>query len=349
MALFRKLATAALFLVSMAPAVQAACTLTPDRILETSPYFSENMTVHPEAPDTNQYSITLQHKDDPRILATFSISSAPSIGEVSRSDYVKLLEAQAREFVGGVNRQGRWAEYSVFPYDPVATRIIEKDNVGGGLSNAGRLTVRFTPECQFSAAYVAPDSINLRSRWVELDTKISSLRDRARFLSESENWLPDDTTPIGATALGIGFGVPVVVMAMLFFLMGHMRELDVPNVWTKIVMICSAIVGAGVIGLQYPLYQEGFAELRYVDNLILMATLVIISLAGPFGGTAASLLAFVASCVVGVTLSVNSYLDWTPLPDITSIAGIALILMGVFGFYAWSYGVGGTFVIQRKK
>lgn len=344
----RKLFAAFLFLVVLAPVAHAACELTPERILRTSPYFSERMTV---SQDSTQYSVSFQHVDDPRIVATFSVSPAQPVGEVSRSDYVGLLEEQSRNFVNGVTSKGRWADYSVYPYDPVATRIIEQDEVARvGTALVGQMRVRMTPECLLTAYYLAPASMNLRSRWVELDTNIAQLRDRARFLTVPESWLPDDTTPVGGAALGIGFGVPVVVIALLFFLMGHMRDLDVPGVWTKTVMGCSGVVGLGLIAIQFPIYQEGLAELRYVDNFVLLATLVVLSFAGPFGGTSSSLLAFIASCVTGITLSVNSYLDWTPDPAITSIAGIALILMGVFGFYAWSSGsTAGTVGVSELK
>ncbi|MTH95482.1 hypothetical protein [Roseibium sp. RKSG952] len=344
----RKLFAAFLFLFTLVPAAHAACELTPEHILRTSPYFSERMTA---SQDSTQYSVSYQHVDDPRIVATFSVSPAQPVGEVSRSDYVSLLEEQSRNFVNGVVSRGRWADYSVYPFDPVATRIIEQDEVDRvGTALVGQMRVRMTPECLLTAYYLAPASMNLRSRWVELDTRISELRDRASFLTVPETWLPDDTTPVGGTALGIGFGVPVAVMALLFFLMGNMRDLDGPRVLTKTVMVCSGIVGIGVIAVQFQLYQEGLAELRYVDNFALLATLAILSFAGAFGGTPKSLFVFIASCVTGITLSINSYLDWTPVPAITSFAGVALILMGVFGFYVLSSGsIAGVGSISELK
>lgn len=316
----------------------ASCSLEVRQALAGSPFFGQGMALTQAGADG---SMTFSHPDDQRMVVTFTMMEGEPLGKVSRSEHVDKLEEYASFQVARVREQGRWAEKAVFPYDPVAWRTIEEttlESVGPALQ--GHMETRLTEECILVADFVSPSSPNLRSRLTTMTTAIAGVRETAAPVVVAHNWLPDDTTPEGIAAIAGGFMSPVGVIGLIYLLLGQLRRLDPPGAATRVVLASSAAASLGTIAYQLPAYTAALAQLRYVDNLLLLSTVALTSLAGAALGQRAASLGLICACVSGIALSVASGLGWTPDVNVSFAVGAALLVMGGFGFYAWSEASG---------
>jgi len=115
----RLIAIASILMMSVittATAAASECRLRAVDIVGTSPYIVQNMQ---RVDDGADGSVSLVHRDDPRIAAIVAVKPAQPLGNVSRSEYVRQIEEHALETAVAVRSMGRWAEHSVFPFDPV--------------------------------------------------------------------------------------------------------------------------------------------------------------------------------------------------------------------------------------
>lgn len=169
-----------------------------------------------------------------------------------------------------------------------------------------------------------------------MTAQVAGLRETAAPLAVADAWEPDDTTPTGIEALAGGFVSPIGVIGLIYLLLGQLRRLDPPGLNTRIVLGSCAVVATGAILFQMPAYREGMADIKYVDNLLLLGFVAATSLAGAILAQRGAILGLLSACVAGIAMSVASALRWTPDVNVSFVVGAALILMGGFGFYAWS-------------
>ena len=316
----------------------ASCSISVAQAIAGSPYFGTGMLPAGQGGDG---SLTFRNADDPRMIVNFTMAAAEPVGEVSRAEHVDRLEEYATFAVDRVRQQGRWAEKSIFPYDPVAWRTVEETTVDEvGPAFVGHMEIRLTPECILAADFISPASPNLRSRWTHMTSAVAGIRETAGALVVAETWERDDTTPVGITALAGGFVSPIGVIGLIYLLLGQLRRLDPPTRPTRTVLGSCAAVALGTLAYQYPAYVEGLDEMRYVDNLLLLGFVAVTCLAGAFLAQRAAVLGLLSACVSGIALSVASSLGWTPDVKVSFVIGAGLILMGVLGFYAWSEASG---------
>lgn len=316
----------------------AACSLSVAQAIAGSPYFGTQMR---QASQESDGSMTFRNVDDPRMIVSFTMVDAEPLGHISRSDYVERLGEYGKFAVDRSRAQGRWAEKSVFPYDPVAWRTLEETTVEGvGPAFVGHMETRLTPACVLVADFISPASPNLRSRWTQMTSAVAGIRETASAIVVPEVWEKDDTTPVGITALAGGLVSPIGVIGLIYLLLGQLRRLDPPSAPTRTVLGSCAAVAIGAMAYQYPAYSAGFVEVKYVDNLLLHAFVAVTCLAGAFLAQRAALLGLLSAGVAGIVLSVASGLGWTPDVNVSFCVGAGLIFMGVVGFYAWSEASG---------
>src|SRR5690606_20276598 len=206
-----------IFLVGIIPAY-AVCTLDVNKVVATSPYFNTRMVKNPDSGSDGL--AVFSHVDDPRMVVSLSFVPADPVGLISRSAYVAQLVHVAGFMVDAAKAQGRWAEKSVHPHDPVASVVVEEtviDQVGSAM--VGRMEALFTPQCFLIADFVSPSSQNLRSRWMQLAQEITELRTRAGHMVVPVNWEAEDTSPKGWDAVLAGFVIPLGVMLMINLLL----------------------------------------------------------------------------------------------------------------------------------
>jgi hypothetical protein len=309
------------------------CTIDPRVIVSTSPYFATQMVVKQVSPT----SLTLQHKDDGRFLVNFAIETPPYAGGLSLTKYLNNVRKDNESYLSSLKAKGRWAELATFPADPVSWRLIEETNVMDvGPALQGRMYIRFNNDCMLTANFLAPSSVNLMEKWHSFNAAITDLRVSASQFVVPGVWADEDTTPTGLNAIIGGFGVPLAIAVVAYFLLGHLTRLDPPSALTRIVLVCAGIVALGGFAVQFHAYQEELPALRYADNALLLLTCAILSflsLAFAQKTTVASLL---VSCISGVALVTMSYVEWTPDPTINTLVGASLIIISTLGFLSWS-------------
>jgi len=322
---------------SSAGASAAGCGIRAADIAATSPYFSRFM--HRVEDRSDERSVTFAHNDDPRMLVVFTVSpAAKRLTDVTRSDYVEAIEEQAQNFAIGVRMKGRWAEASVFPYDPVAWRTVHEQDVEGlGAARISHMEINLTPDCVFVADSVSPVSMNLRSRWVEVHQAVADLRETARRYVIPIAFVPERNVPSGWVAVLGGFGLPTIVVALLYLLMGQMRNLDPPETTTRIVLGCSALIAFGALVMQRNVYFVGLREtMTFVDNSLLLGGIGIASGIGSAMRQRGALIGLLSTLIGGISIGVATVFRWTPDQYVSGSVSGAFILLGISGFYAWS-------------
>lgn len=334
------LAAAALVLSFVQPAL-SACTIETQKILSNVPYFSTDMSVM-KADGPMDGPVTYRHNDDARMVASFTMVQAPFVGSVSRSQHVASLDAIAKAKMNLATSQGRWAEKSVFPYDPVAWRVVESTEISGvGKSLVGHMEIRVTPSCLMVADFVAPASENLKSRWVSMVENIAKIRDYSVSDVVADTWLPEDTTPTGIKGLLAGFISPMIVIALFSLALTRSRQLDQPSVYTKIVLGVCSVFAFGSLAYQFPAYQMSLSEevvkMKHVDSLLMLLFIGTACLAGILKGYNYAIAGFTSAGIGGFALVVSSYLGWTPDPLIGLVIGGSLMSLGVLAFTAWDH------------
>jgi len=331
---------AIVFLVAMLTLVSsgamAACTMNPSDIVYKAPYFGTRMK--PVEAHSREGSLVFSHVDDPRVIVNFTMASADPVGNVSRSEHVAELESYANTLVERAESEGRWAQRAIFPYDPVAWRIVEETTVEGvGEATVGHMEIRVTPRCILVADFISPSSVNLRQRWIQMATEIANIRDAASSVVVPERWKPEDTTPRGKVAILGGFLSPVVVTVILYMLLGNLRRLDPPAMTTRVILLSAAAVALGTVAYQHAFYQEALPQGKYIDNLFLLGGAGAAALVGSVVLVQqTALFGLVAASIAGFTFVAASLIGWTPDGVIGIAVGCSLMFMGGFGFYAWN-------------
>lgn len=330
---------AVLMLAGMFPA-NAMCSLDIDRVVSSSSYFGTRLVKNTDSDG----SVVFNHVDDPRMVVSLSFASADPVGDISRSEYVNRLDNFASFLVDKAKSQGRWAEKTVHPYDPVASVVVEEtevDNVGSAM--VGHMEALFTPNCILIADFISPSSQSLRSRWVQMAQEIVDLRTKASSVVIPVEWMPEDTSPRGMDAVLAGFIIPLVVVLLISVFLGRYRELDPPSIHTRIVLGVNSLLVFFTLLYQYETYfsvfTNGILSARYLDNVLLLLLVGVLSGLGALTKTHSQRYAqigLIAACVGGFGLSFVSYLGWTPDQNISMIVGISTIIMGGLGYSAWS-------------
>lgn len=326
----------ALFFMSSA---QAMCQLDINRIVATNPYFNTRMVRSPEKEKEN--TAVFSHIDDPRMVISLSMGGADPVGRISRSAYVAKIDQFAGFMVDKAKSQGRWAEKSVHPHDPVASVVVEEtkiDQVGDAL--VGHMEALFTPECILIADFVSPSSQNLRTRWVQMAQEITTLRTSAASLVAPIAWEREDTSPTGWKAVLAGFGTPIAVIIFINVMLGHVKELDPPSRYTKIVLGAASLLSVGTIAYQYSGYFPSNAvvldEMKYLDSLLLLLLVAFLCIVGAIISDKATRLGLISACVGGFAMLSSTYLGWTPDETISLVVGLSLLFMGGLAYAAWS-------------
>lgn len=345
----KRLAIIAGFIVALigATSANAACRLSPEQLVNSNNYFKERMIKAPSK--DGDRSVAYTHIDDPRMVVNLSFDRADPVGHTTRSAYVTRLDEFAGFMVDKAKSQGRWAEKSVHPQDPVASVVVEEtkiDTVGDAL--VGHMEALFTPECILTADFVSPSSQNLRSRWIQMAQEITNLRTTASYLVIPIDWEQEDTSPKGWTAVVAGLGTPLLVIVLIAALLGRLRELDPPSAYTKIVLGVNAILVVSTLLYQRSAYMpslsESFGAIKYLDSLLLLLMVGGLCIAGALLNQVAARIGLIAACVGGFALIVASYLRWTPDANIGYVVGISMIFMGALAYVAWSQAS-----LARKK
>jgi hypothetical protein len=327
-------------LASMAlPAVSQAaqsCALPISKIVGTNDYFKQNMTV---STDSTPGSLSLIHNDDPRIVVNFTLDTPASSEGYSRSQYVKHYESEASEYVAAQNQAGHAAEFAVFPFEPIAWRVVESTNVQDiGIAHQGKMMIRLTENCLLNASFFAPDSAALRTRYYALTAALQSLRDTSSPFVQTTVWEREDTSPKGILGLAVGYLAPLLVIGVLYRSLSHFSRFDVPSVATKTVLGSAVAISLGAV-----LYQRGgvfldaSGSMRYAETLLMLLTCAVTSVAALFLAQRATLLALVTITVTGASLIASSLLGWSADTVVTGAVGASLFIIGALGFASWSF------------
>jgi len=325
------LAIAMLASVLTPAAALAACQLKVPDVIATSPYFASDMRVMRQSPG----SVSLVHKEDPRIAAIFTLGSPESLEGMSRSEYVAGLEMRAKAAPPGAGRQ---TEHAVFPYDPVGWRTVREQDVPGiGHSIVAHQEIRMSPECLLVADLVTPSSPALIVRFKGLMTAVVGIRETAARYVVPEAWQPDPTAPSGMAALVGGVALPLSVVLMLFVIIRPMLNLDPPGSGPRILQACSGCVALVAAVVMRDAYILGFHDLRYVDGGLLLLLIAAMGAAGASTNQVATLLGLLMSVVGAISIGAATAFRWTPDPYVSGVTAGALLILGGAGFLLWGY------------
>lgn len=329
------LALAALLTI-FAPGIASAvpaCSVPLERIVQTSPYLDGSMGVY----EKTASSITLRHKDDPRIIASFAVATpAPSVG-LSKREYMAQYEKELGALAATAQNENRQVETSFYPYEPLAWRIVESTtltNVGKALE--GRMYIRLAENCLIRASYISPDSPNLMSRWKDMATAIADLRTTASPFMLTTAFEREDTAPSGMLGLAVGWIAPLLVIGLLYQSLRHYSRLDMPSMNTKTVIGSMAAMSVGLAINQHAVFLNGLPLLKYTDALLMLTTCFAAAVASLFLAQKATLFALITGAVTGASLFASSLIGWTVDPISTGAVGLSLLLVSVLGFIAWS-------------
>lgn len=339
------------FLASLAIATTAsageACRDTLKDIVMSSPYVTSNL-VAVESNKPNQ--ITFRHRDDARMIVNFEGKASDSNAGFSRGSYVQSLKTSADAYVGRVKSEGRWAEAAAYPYEPLGWRTVEETQIASvGDALVGHIELRFGPQCTVVSDFVAPSSLSLRSRWTDMVVAIGELRTSAVKHVEVEKWLPEDTNPVGVSAIAGGFIAPLGVMLVVYMVMSSLLRFEDPNIGVRAVIGGVAAVSASALAIQSSAFVEGFASLKFVDNMLLYGFTGLVSAVGCLLGYRSGSFALIGSTISGIALIVSSLFGWTPSPVLNGSFGGLMILLGAGGIYLWSMVEYGAFRDVRRK
>jgi hypothetical protein len=327
----------AAMLTFFAPGIASAvpaCNVPLERIVQTSPYLTGSMEVFEKGAAT----MTLRHKDDPRIVAAFSVEVPASSLGLSKSEYMSYYEKETNRYAAGVQGQNRAVETSFFPFEPLAWRISESTEIEGmGKALQGRMSIRLAENCLVKASYIAPDSPNLHSRWKEMAMAIAELRDTARPFVLTTDFQREDTAPTGMLGLGVGFAGPLLVIVLMYQALKHYAHLDEPSRSTRVVIGSIGFMALGLAIQQRDVFINGFTVLKYTDTLLLLLACAVISISAIKLAQRATLAALISGAVVGTSLIASSAIGWTLDPVSSTAVGISMLLVSVLGFVSWLY------------
>jgi hypothetical protein len=331
----RKLLTAFGFLAVFSPSLALAsgnCSVPLERYIQTSPALTDQMTVIGKTDS----SLTLQANDDPRIIAEFTTSMPmPSTG-LSVNEYMSYYEGQVGKYAENVRNEKRDIETSFFPVEPLAWRTIEKSTLDSGEDVfQARMSIRFSETCLVDASFIGPDTPNLHAKWKNLVVNVAELRSSAQPFLLTTSFEKEDTSPKGATALFVGFVIPLVAIAVLYSALKQYSRLDPPSRNTKIVIGSIGILSL-VLGLtNWHTLSNGLTVLKYTDLVALLTLCSTLSISALFLAQKAALASLVTGALTGTSLLASAFLGWTPDTLFFALFGAALLLISILGFIAW--------------
>lgn len=332
----RAIVALAALLTLMAPGMASAvpaCNVPLERIIQTSSYLTGAMGVYEKTPSM----ITLRHKDDPRIIASFGVDTPASSVGLSKSEYMGRYQRELETVASAAQADNRMVETSFYPYEPLAWRIVESTtlpNVGKSLE--GHMYIRLAENCLVKASYIAPDTPNLLSRWKDMSTAIAELRTSAAPFVLTTAFEREDTAPGGVLGLAVGWLAPVLVIALLYLSLRHYSRLDPPSLSTRIVIGSIAAMSLGLVVHQHSIFMNGLPLLKYTDTLLMLVTCFATALASIFLAQKASVFALITGAVSGSSILASSLIGWTLDPISTGAVGLSLLVVSVLGFIAWS-------------
>lgn len=342
-----KLVVMASLLVASAASASDACKDSLRDIVTSSPYIAANMVA---VDSSKPAQLTFRHRDDSRMIVNFEGRVSDPIAGLSRGGYVQSLKDSADAYVAKVKRQGRWAESSAYPYEPIGWRTVEETQIASvGDALVGHLEIRFSPDCTVVSDFVAPSTLSLRSRWTDMVLAIGELRTNAAKHVVVEQWEREDTSPVGVPAIAGGFIAPLGVMLVVYMMMSSLMRFEDPNIGVRAIIGGVAAASAAALAIQSTAFQDGFATLKYVDNMLLYAFTGVVSAVACLLGYRAGSFALIAAAVSGLALVVSAFFGWTPSPVLNGSIGGLLILLGSGGVYLWSMVEYGAFRNVRRK
>lgn len=328
------LATMLSILIPGIASAAPACNVPLDRIVQTSPYLNTSMEVY----EKGQVSMTLRHKDDPRIVASFSLEVPTSSVGLSKSEYVAQYEKQFSAYAMEAQKANRAVETSSYPFEPLAWRIVESTTLPTvGKALEGRMFIRLAENCLVKASYIAPDTPNLMSHWKDLATAIADLRTTAAPFVLSTAFEREDTAPSGPLGLAVGYLAPLFVIGLLYHSMRHYSRLDPPSLSTKIVIGSMAAMSLGFAIHQREVFANGLPLLKYTDTLLMLTTCFVAAGVSLFLAQRAAIFALITGAVTGGSLLASTVIGWTLDPLATGAVGLSLLIVAVLGFLAWSF------------
>lgn len=317
-------------------ALAAQCDLDINNVVQKSKVLSASFSALPGATEA---SVFLQSTDDPRIVANLTLSTATPTDGKSLTSYLNDIDHQYSPYVQSVKAEGRDISMVVFPLDPVSWKIVEEAKLPNiGPSIVGRMFIRLSDECLLSTNFVSPSSINLRPKYQALSQAIVDLRSDLSEYEMPIKWGPEDTTPTGATAIIIGYLSPLICSLIGFFLLGHYSRLDRPSVYTRIVLMCIALIASGTIVFMHEVFSENLGHLKYSDQLLLMATVALACALSLISPQSIALFSLVISFVGGITTLSLSTFNWVPDRAVAVVVGCSIVLLSVLGFLSWTFG-----------
>ncbi|NTF17410.1 hypothetical protein G6L37_03160 [Agrobacterium rubi] len=347
MRILGKLVVLTSLLAASAASAGDACRGSLKDIVLSSPYVTANLVpVESSKPD----QLVFRHRDDARMIVNFEGRISDPIDGHSRGSYVQALKDSADSYARKVKAEGRWAEASAYPYEPIGWRTVEETQIASvGDALVGHIEIRFAADCTVVSDFVAPSSLSLRTRWAALVLAIGELRTTASKHVSVEQWLPEDTNPVGVPAIAGGFIAPLGVMIIVYMVLSSFLRFEDPNIGVRSVIGGVAATAATALAIQSGAFAEGFASLKFVDNMLLYGFAGVLSAAGCLLGYRAASFALIASAVSGIALVVSALFGWTPSPMLNGSIGGLMILLGIGGIYLWSMVEYGAFRDVRRK
>lgn len=307
------------------------------RLVESSDYFSKNMTIHDQTND----SVTLTHKDDPRIVISFTTEIPYPSDGLSKSEYIGKYEKELNGYAASAKGRSQQVETSFYTTTPLSWKIVEKTSLPDiGPAFRASAYIRLSETCLVKASFISPDSQNLATRWIALNGAVDDIRSLASPFVQTTVWEREDTAPVGATAIAVGFVAPLLLVGILFHFLGHFTRLDPPTLSTKTTTACLAFMAAGFLFYQRSMFLAGFPILKYTDGALLLSICAAVCLASMVFAQRATLLALIFGGVAGASSVASASIGWTRDPSASFVVGGAMLLVSVLGFIAWSRDFG---------
>ena len=329
---------ALLFTLAARPALATeVCNIPLEGIIQSQPYFTEDMKLH-----SNEGGVmSFQHRDDPRIVATISMGTPASSFGLSKNSYIENYKIEIEGYVDAIKEEGKRVETAYFALEPLAWKIVEGKSVPGiGPVFEGKMDIRFSETCLLQAAFLSPDSTSLRTRWYELNSSVAELRLTASSFIEETTWEPEDTTPIGALALLVGFIAPSLVIILIYYSVRHLSRLGVPSIGTKAGIISVAVLSVVLAFIQRQAFLDGLSILKYTDTFLMLTTCFLVCIISMAYSAKASILALITGGVTGLSLMSSSFIGWTDNSTLTGYIGISMLVVSLIGFLIWQGPVG---------
>lgn len=308
-----------------APAHAAPGVCNAEQIVSSVPFFAKDMV-------REGYGLTYRHRDDARITVTFSVGTAEALAGVTRTQYAEILQERGRAAVTAAKAAGGFAVPSVFPFDPVAYRVITAEGLHPG-QLLGNLIIHVSDKCVLSAVFSSPNAASFRSRWTSLVAALDAVRDASARFGSPIHFVPESNAPNGPEAYILGLVMPAVLGLFIALFLGRLHGATPPGAVGRTVLTLSAVAAsaalgsnaAGIVGILLP---KEIALLLAATGILTMIGAStpwnVVSLAGA-GLAAASAIALGAYAAAG----------WAGEPILSLAVSFILLVNGLAAAFAW--------------